>query len=340
MPHPLDADEPLLQQTRTRFVLHPVVHHDVYDMAETAEEALWTTGEVDLSRDLTDLQTLNPKQRHFIEMVLAFFAASDGIVMENLASRFLNEVKMPEARHFYGIQLGIETIHSKMYSILIDVYVEYSDERRDTLFNAVNELPSIKRKAEWAFRYMSNDKPFAMRMLGFAFVEGVFFSSSFAAIFFFRTLGILPGLTFSNELISRDEGLHTDFAVLMYTKFIKNKLTEDEVHEIARSAVAAEQEFVRSCLPDDLLGMNEKLMCQYVEFVADRLITSLGYKKIWNTTNPFDFMDNISTETKTNFFEARVAEYKRSNVRRHQQLKKDNVTSGESRPVFSRKARF
>lgn len=333
--HPTDADEPLLQEYpgRSRFVLHPVVHHDIYDMGEVAEEALWTTGEVDLSRDLADLRKLTQKQRHVIEMVLAFFAASDGIVIENLCESFLTKVKVPEARYFYGIQAGIETIHSKMYSLLLDCYVT-DIARRNMLFNAVNELASIKRKAEWALAYIDPSKPFAMQLLAYACVEGIYFSSSFAFIFYIKTLGMLPGLTFSNELISRDEGLHTEFAVLLYNNHIKHRLPEEEAQQIVKSAVECEQMFVETCLPDMLLGMNQKLMKQYVEYVADRLLKSLGYAAIYSATNPFDFMDNLSTETKSNFFEKRVAEYKRSGVR------KTNGTQADSKPVFTRSVAF
>ena len=313
---PNDADEPLLQPEtgRSRFVLHPVRHHDVYEMAETAEEALWTTGEVDLSRDLADLDKLTPEQRHYLETVLAFFAASDGIVIENLGLRFLTEVQMPEARYFYGIQLGIETIHSKMYSLLIDAYVTDA-VRRAELFDALETMPCIQAKAQWALEYVASDTAsFATRVLAFAIVEGVFFSSSFAAIFYFNTLGLMPGLSMSNRLISLDEGKHTEFAVLLYTKYVKNRLPAEAVNAMFREAVAVERAFVDDSLPDNLLGMNQTLMRQYVEYVADRLLLSLGYKKIFLSANPFDFIDNLSCEAKTNFFEARVAEYKRSNV--------------------------
>ena len=296
---------------------------------------MWTTGEVDLSRDLVDLKRLTDKQRHVIHMILAFFAASDGIVIENLCESFLAKVKMPEARYFFGIQCGIETIHSKMYSTLIDVYVDDAEVQQN-LFNAVTELPSIKQKADWALSYIDQDKPFAMQLLAYACVEGIHFSSSFAFIFYLKTLGILPGLTFSNELISRDEGLHTDFSVLLYTRHVKNKLDQADAHKIVLEAVECEKTFVDSCLPDMLLGMNQTLMRQYVEFVADRLLVTLGYSKLFETANPFDFMDNISVETKSNFFEGRVAEYKRSNVRRHREVK----ASSEAKPVFTKDVAF
>lgn len=331
---PSDSEEPLLIESRSRFVLHPVEHPEIYELGQVAEECLWTTGEVDLSRDLVDLKRLTEKQRHVIHMILAFFAASDGIVIENLCQNFLCKVKMPEARLFYGLQTGIETIHSKMYSVLIDVYVDDA-ELQKSLFNAVNELPSIKQKADWALSYIDADKPFPMQLLAFACVEGIHFSSSFAFIFYLKTLGILPGLTFSNELISRDEGLHTDFAVLLYTKHVVNKLDQQTAFAIVREAVDCEKTFVDSTLPDMLLGMNSKLMRQYVEFVADRLLTCLGYDKLYDSANPFDFMDNISIQTKSNFFEARVAEYKKSGVRRHEEVK-----AAQSKHTFTRGAVF
>ncbi len=305
--------EPLLVETRNRFVLHPIQHFDVYQMAEHAEEAFWTTGEVDLSKDREDWQKLTKDQRFFIEQVLAFFAASDGIVIENLGLRFMQEVQQPEARYFYGIQIGIETIHSKMYSMLIDTYVQ-NETRRLELFDAINTMPCIKKKADWALKYLHNADSFACRLLAFACVEGLFFSSSFAAIYYIKTLGLLPGLTQSNELIARDEGLHTEFAVLLYTKYVQNKLSSHAVHDLFREAVAIEETFVCESLPVRLLGMNQDLMCQYVRYVADRLLVSLGYTKLWNVVNPLDFMVNLSTETKTNFFERRVTEYKRANV--------------------------
>jgi len=282
----------------------------MYAMAEKAEEAIWTTGEVRLNRDPADWDKLTSDQRYFLENVLAFFAASDGIVIENLGQRFMSEVKAPEARYFYGIQVGMETVHSKMYSILISTYVRDTD-RRNALFNAIETMPCVKEKADWALQYIQSETAsFGTRILAFACVEGIFFSSSFAAIYFVKTLSLLPGLTQSNELIARDEGLHTEFAVLLYTHYLKGKLTQDEVHKIVSEVVDIECRFVCEGLPVSLLGMNQDLMCQYVHYVADRLLLSLGYDKIWEATNPFPFMDNISTETKTNFFERRVTEYK------------------------------
>ncbi len=311
---PKQDTEPLLLEARNRFVLHPVEHRDVYNMAEKAEEAFWTTGEVDLSKDVDDWKKLTREQQLFIEQVLAFFAASDGIVMENLATRFMAEVCMPEARYFYGIQMGIETIHSKMYSLLIDTYVQ-DHERRHALFNALHNEPSIIRKGEWTLLHMNSNALFAERLLAFACVEGIFFSSSFAAIYYIKSLGVLPGLTHSNELIARDEGLHTEFAVLLYNRYINQKLPVLQAQALVRSAVEAEMFFVENSLPIAFLGMNAQLMQQYVQFVGDRLLRSVGYPAIYNVTCPFDFMMNIGTETKTNFFERRVSEYKRANVR-------------------------
>jgi ribonucleoside-diphosphate reductase beta chain len=306
--------EPLLVETRNRFVLHPVEHTDVYAMAEQAEAAFWTTGEVDLSKDVEDWKKLSKPQQLFIEQVLAFFAASDGIVMENLAMRFMREVCMPEARYFYGIQMGIETIHSKMYSLLIDTYVQ-DHARRIELFEAIQRNPTIERKAQWTLQHMSSDAPFGERLLAFACVEGIFFSSSFAAIYYIKTLGLLPGLTQSNELIARDEGLHTEFAVLLYTRHLRNRLSTSDAHAMVAAAVDAEMFFVEHSLPVAFLGMNASLMQQYVKYVGDRLLLSLGYPVLYQAQCPFDFMMNIGTETKTNFFERRVSEYKRANIR-------------------------
>ena len=295
----------------TRFVLHPIKHADLYSMAETAEAAFWTTGEVDLSKDLRDWQSLSPDQRHFIEQVLAFFAGSDGIVIENLAARFMNDITIPEARYFYGIQIGIETIHSKMYSLLIDTYIQ-DPIRQLNLLTAVAHTPSIVAKAEWAIQFINSKASFATRLMAFACVEGIFFSASFAAIYYIKTLGLLPGLTQSNELIARDEGLHTEFAVLMYNRYLQEeRLTQDEAYDLVLNAAACEQQFVRESLPVALVGMNSEIMCQYVRYVADRLLLSLGYQAFFHDKCPFDFMMNIATETKTNFFERRVSEYKR-----------------------------
>ena len=295
-----------------RFVLHPVNHPDLYAMGETAEAAFWTTGEVDLSKDLRDWHALSANQRHFIEQVLAFFAGSDGIVIENIAARFMQDITIPEARYFYGLQLGIETIHSKMYSLLIDTYIQ-DHTRRLELLTAVANTPCIAAKAEWALQYLQSDAPFSTRLLAFACVEGIFFSASFAAIYYIKTLGVLPGLTHSNELIARDEGLHTDFAVLLYTRYWpETRLPAAAAHNIVVAATECEMQFVRESLPTALVGMNAELMCEYVRYVADRLLLSLGYSIVYGAKCPFDYMMNIATETKTNFFERRVSEYKRN----------------------------
>lgn len=301
------------QVDNNRFVLHPVNFKDVYAMGETAEAAFWTTGEVDLSKDVRDWQALTPNQRHFIEQVLAFFAGSDGIVIENIAARFMRDVTMPEARYFYGLQLGIETIHSKMYSLLIDTYIQ-DPARRQDLLQAVTKTPCIAAKAQWALQYLDSQASFATRLLAFACVEGIFFSASFAAIYYIKTLGVLPGLTHSNELIARDEGLHTEFAVLLYNRYLTSteRLSTEEAQRVIGDATVTEIQFVRESLPVAMVGMNADLMCQYVYYVADRLLLSLGYPAMYNKTCPFDFMMNIATETKTNFFERRVSEYKRA----------------------------
>ena len=301
----------LTQNDDTRFVLHPINYQDVYAMGEMAEAAFWTTGEVDLSKDLRDWNALTPNQRYFIEQVLAFFAASDGIVIENIAARFMSEVTMPEARYFYGLQLGIETIHSKMYSLLIDTYIQ-DPARRIELLRAVTLTPCIAAKAQWALQYLQSTASFPTRLLAFACVEGIFFSASFAAIYYIKTLGVLPGLTHSNELIARDEGLHTEFAVLLYNRYVDERLSVSEAHRVVGDATATEIQFVRESLPVALVGMNADMMCQYVQYVADRLLLSLGYPVLFGQTCPFDFMMNIATETKTNFFERRVSEYKRA----------------------------
>lgn len=316
MPHKHDEDELLLQEEkdRSRFVISPkaVKYKDIYDMGVKAEESFWTTSDVPLGSDVEDWEKLEESQKRFILHVLAFFAASDGIVIENLFTRFTREVQIPEVRYFYGIQAGIETIHAKMYGKLIDTYVS-DRKQREELGWAVERLPSVKRKAEWALKYIeSENASFAQRLLAFACVEGIFFSSSFAAIYYIKTKNLLRGLTLSNEYIARDEGMHTDFAVLLYTKYISHKLPQDEVHQLVSDAVDAEVMFVEDSLKYDMLGMNSELMSQYVRFVADFLLTNLGYDKLYNETNPFPFMENICTSTKSNFFERRVSEYKRA----------------------------
>ena len=307
-------EEPLLRENPGRFVLFPIQYQDIWEMYKKAEASFWTAEEVDLSNDLVDWkEKLNDDSRHFIKHVLAFFAASDGIVLENLLSRFCNEVQVPEARCFYGFQGAIENIHSEMYSLLIDTYVRDSDAK-DHLLNAIETIPIVQKKAEWALSYIGSSENFATRLVAFAAVEGIFFSGSFCAIFWLKKRGLMPGLTFSNELISRDEGLHTDFACLLYTRYVGNKLSDDEVHKIISDAVAIENEFVSDALPVSLIGMNADLMKQYIEFVADRLLTALGHTRIYNTTNPFDWMEMISLQGKTNFFEKRVGDYQKAGV--------------------------
>lgn len=309
----LEAEEPLLQDNPRRFVVFPIRYHDIWAFYKKAEASFWTAEEVDLSKDLAHWDALKPDERHFISHVLAFFAASDGIVNENLVERFSKEVQVTEARCFYGFQIAIENIHSEMYSLLIDTYIKDSKER-EYLFNAVETMDCVKRKADWAINWInSSNASYAERVVAFAAVEGIFFSGSFAAIFWLKKRGIMPGLTFSNELISRDEGLHCDFACLMYSH-LKHKPSQDRVYEIIKDAVIIEQEFLTEALPCALIGMNHNLMKTYIEFVADRLLVELGCEKIWKVENPFDFMEHISLEGKTNFFEKRVGEYQKMGV--------------------------
>jgi ribonucleoside-diphosphate reductase beta chain len=305
-------NEPILQENKDRFVLFPIKHNDIWEMYKKAEASFWTAEEIDLSSDQTDWTAkLNDDERHFIKHVLAFFAASDGIVNENLAVNFMNEVQYPEARCFYGYQIMIENIHSETYSLLIDTYIKDPQEK-DRLFHAIETIPAVKHKAEWALKWIGNGG-FAERLIAFAAVEGIFFSGSFCSIFWLKKRGLMPGLTFSNELISRDEGLHCDFACLLYSQLV-NQLPKEKVSEIITDAVSIEKEFVTESLPVRLIGMNADMMCQYIEFVADRLLVALGCIKVYNATNPFDFMELISLQGKTNFFEKRVAEYQKSGV--------------------------
>lgn len=306
------STEPILEENNERFVLFPIKHRDIWQMYKQAEASFWTAEEIDLSPDLADWENkLSEDEKHFIKHVLAFFAASDGIVNENLSVNFMKEVQYPEARCFYGFQIMIENIHSEAYSLLIDTYIQDSAEK-NYLFNAVETVPCVKKKAEWALRWISQGS-FSERLVAFAAVEGIFFSGSFCSIFWLKKRGLMPGLSFSNELISRDEGLHCDFACLLYTQLV-NKLDPKEVQEIIATAVELEREFVCDALPVKLIGMNSDLMCQYIQFVADRLLVALGVPKIYHVTNPFDFMDLISIPGKTNFFERRVAEYQKSGV--------------------------
>jgi ribonucleoside-diphosphate reductase beta chain len=305
-------NEPILQENKDRFVLFPIKHNDIWEMYKKAEASFWTAEEIDLSSDQTDWTAkLNDDERHFIKHVLAFFAASDGIVNENLAVNFMNEVQYPEARCFYGYQIMIENIHSETYSLLIDTYIKDPQEK-DKLFHAIETIPAVKHKAEWALKWIGNGG-FAERLIAFAAVEGIFFSGSFCSIFWLKKRGLMPGLTFSNELISRDEGLHCDFACLLYSQLV-NQLPKEKVSQIITDAVSIEKEFVTESLPVRLIGMNADMMCQYIEFVADRLLLALGCSKVYNATNPFDFMELISLQGKTNFFEKRVAEYQKSGV--------------------------
>ncbi len=307
------ANEPLLKENKDRFVLFPIQHHDIWNFYKKHEASFWTAEEIDLSPDLVDWNTkLNDDERYFIKHVLAFFAASDGIVNENLAVNFLNEVQYPEGRCFYGFQVMMENIHSETYSLLIDTYIKDPLEK-DRLLHAIDTVDCVKKKAEWALRWIGKGG-FAERLIAFAAVEGIFFSGSFCSIFWLKKRGLMPGLSFSNELISRDEGLHCDFACLLYTKHLVNKLPKKTVETIIRDAVEIEKEFVTDALPVNLIGMNAKLMQQYIEFVADRLLMELGNEKIYHAANPFDFMDMISLQGKTNFFEKRVGEYQKAGV--------------------------
>ncbi|MBL7915118.1 MAG: ribonucleotide-diphosphate reductase subunit beta [Bacteroidia bacterium] len=315
--------EVLLQENKDRFVLLPIKYPEIWKMYKKHEASFWTAEEIDLSPDLKDWERLSNDERHFIKHVLAFFAASDGIVNENLAVNFMKEVQLPEARCFYGFQIMIENIHSETYSLLIDTYIKDPVEK-NRLFHAIDSVPCVQKKAQWALKWI-NDGSFAERLVAFAAVEGIFFSGSFCSIFWLKKRGLMPGLSFSNELISRDEGLHCDFACLLYS-MLETKLSQERIHAIIRDAVENEHEFVTDALPVSLIGMNSKLMCQYIEFVADRLLVALGYDKIYNATNPFDFMETISLQGKTNFFEKRVAEYQKAgvmNTKEQQEFKLD-----------------
>lgn len=300
--------ENILINNDKKYTFFPIKYDDIYAMYKKQIDCFWRVEEIDLSRDLKDLNDLTADEMHFISMVLAFFAASDGIVMENLACRFMNDVQLAEARAFYGFQIAMENIHSEMYSILIDTYI--SDKAKKVeLFNAIEHFPCIKKKATWAKRWIEDkNSSFATRLVAFAVVEGIFFSSAFASIFWLKKRGLLQGLTFSNELISRDEALHTEFAILLYSK-LQNKLDKDTIYKIIREAVDIETVFITEAIPCRMIGMNACLMTEYIEFVADRLVVQLGYDKMYNTRNPFDFMEMISVQSKTNFFEKRVSEY-------------------------------
>lgn len=305
-------NEPILKENNNRFVLFPIEHDDIWSYYKKAEASFWTAEEIDLGQDLKDWDTLTEDERHFIKHVLAFFAASDGIVNENLAENFVSEVQYTEAKFFYGFQIAIENIHSETYSLLIDTYVKDVQEK-DGLFNALDTMDCVKKKADWALRWIDEGN-FAERLVAFAAVEGIFFSGSFCSIFWLKKRGLMPGLTFSNELISRDEGLHCDFACLLYNNHLVNKLNNEAIQTIIADAVTIEKEFVTDALPVRLIGMNAELMCQYIEFVADRLLMELNCSKIYHASNPFDFMEMISLQGKTNFFEKRVGEYQKAGV--------------------------
>ena len=300
--------EPLLQEDDNRYVMFPIQDQSIWQMYKKQVECFWRAEEIDLSKDTADWDILHKDEKYFISMILAFFAASDGIVLENLAARFMGEVQLSEARAFYGFQIAMENVHSETYSLLIESYIKDREEKT-LLFNAINNFPCIKKKADWAIKWIHDKRSsFATRLIAFACIEGIFFSGAFCSIYWLKKRGLMPGLTFSNELISRDEALHTEFAVLLYSKLNK-KVSKAKVVEIIKEAVDIEKEVICDALPCRLIGMNSELMCQYIEFVADRLSLQLGYDKIYDTKNPFDFMEMISIEGKTNFFEKRVAEY-------------------------------
>jgi len=304
--------EPLLKPDDSRYVLFPIKDNDVWQMYKKSIDSFWVVQEVDLSKDLGDWDKLTTDEQNFIKMILAFFAASDGLVLENLASRFMNDVQLAEARAFYGFQIAIENIHSEMYSTLIDTYIRDGNEK-EKLFKALENYPCIAKKANWAKKWINDNRSsFASRLVAFACIEGIFFSSAFSSIYWIKKRGLLPGLTFSNELISRDEALHTEFAILLYSK-LQKKLNKKRIYEIVQEAVEIEKEFITEAIPCRMIGMNAKLMSQYIEFVADRLCLQLGYDKIYNSTNPFDFMELISVETKVNFFERTNSEYALAN---------------------------
>ena len=310
----LEKNEILLKENPNRFVLFPIQYPKIWEAYKKAEASFWTAEEIDFSIDIDHWAKLSKGEKHFIKNILAFFAGSDGIVLENLTQRFTNEIQIPEARCFYGFQMAIENIHSETYSLLIDKYIKDNDEKMH-LFNAIETIPCVSKKANWAIKWMQSEQStFATRLVAFAAVEGIFFSGSFCAIYWLKQRGLMPGLTFSNELISRDEGMHTDFAVLLYSMLEYTKLSQRSIEEIIKEAVEIEKEFITDSIPCDLIGMNARLMKQYIEFVADRLVVQLGYEKIYNSKNPFSFMELISITGKTNFFERRVSEYSLSGI--------------------------
>lgn len=304
--------EPLLQPDDNRYVMFPIQHNDIWEMYKRSIDSFWHTGEISLAQDLNDWNKLSEDEKNFIKMILAFFSSSDALVTDNLGSRFMNEVQPSEARAFYAFQIAIETIHSEMYSILIDTYIKDNAEK-DKLFKATQNYPSISKKFKWAEKWLNDKRSgFATRLVAFAIVEGIFFSSSFAAIYWIKKRGLMPGLTFSNELISRDEALHTEFATLLYSKIVR-RIPKKKIYEIIKEAVDIEKEFITESIPCKMIGMNAKLMTQYIEFVADRLCLQLGYDKFYNSPNPFDFMELISVDSKVNFFERTNSEYALAN---------------------------
>ncbi len=316
--------EILLTEDANRLTIFPIKYENIWDMYKKAVSSFWTAEEVDLSKDIDDFNSLNDNERNFIKNILAFFSSSDTIVNINLGERFLNEVQLLEAKFFYSFQMSIENIHSETYSLLIDTYFKDPKEKHDA-FNAIQYIPCIKKKAEWCFKWINDkDASFAQRLLAFAIVEGVFFSGAFCSIFWLKERGLMPGLCFSNELISRDEGMHVEFALLLYS-MIKERLSQEVVHQIVREAVEVEKNFIIESIPCSMLGMNAELMGLYIEFVADRLLAQMNYEKIWNSGNPFPFMERISLETKSNFFESRVSQYSKANVgskQEHSELRK------------------
>ena len=322
--------EPILTESGNRYVLLPIQHHNLFNLYKKALASFWTVEEVDISKDMNDWHKLSGDEQHFIKNILAFFAGSDGIVLENLAVRFMSEIKCSEAMCFYGFQIAMENIHSEMYSLLIDTYIRDPIEKNH-LFNAIDTIPSVSKKANWAIKWINDkDSNFATRVVAFAAVEGIFFSGSFCAIFWLKKRGLMPGLTSSNELISRDEGMHTDFAVEIYN-MLNNRLSQETINDIIMEAVSIEKEFIIDSIPCKLIGMNSELMSQYIEYVADRLLVQLGYNKVYNASNPFNFMEMISLEGKTNFFEKRVMDYSKANV---------NSDSSSNSRAFSLDAAF
>lgn len=306
--------EPLLKENPQRFVLFPIKYHDIWDLYKKSCASIWFVEEVDLNQDLKDWEKLDENEKYFINNVLAFFAGSDGIVLENLAERFMAEVQIPELRALYGFQIMIENVHSEMYSLLIDTYVKDLKEKTK-LFQAIDTIPCVAKKANWALKWIGDkESPFALRLIAFAIVEGIFFSGSFCSIFWLKSRGLMPGLCFSNELISRDERMHTDTAVMLYNNYIVNKISQEKVHQMFQEAVNIEIEFITKSIPCNLIGMNQILMKQYIQFVGDFLLTQLKFDKIWKVKNPFSFMEMISLEGKTNFFEKKVSEYSKSGI--------------------------